>query len=455
MKPLKPNIFVSSTVYDLPNERAAAKKAIEQLQAIPVMSEYTMNAVDKPSVQACVDAVSNSDFYILILGARYGWVLENGISITELEYDTAFKNGIPIFVFNTPYEKEDNQEKFAKKVGSQRFWKNVKDAFELQDEIIKSYNQYIEEQKYEKFSSTELLTSNLVEISFPKTLFIADLDINRNEVIEKSWETEFKLKKKDSDYKVAKAAISQKGYTPWSDFVLHENKMITFHDLGNYDVPLGEIVDGGTIEEINTVDFYSVNKDYLNVFKRLLRFCLQRKLYHLGIKQKGKGLYAYIPDKDNNEKREIEWFGKVSATRTVFQLNRDKKNPDKIWNGKHFAFRAQFHLLNEKWYASFTPDWYISYDGYKESYYGNKQVSYLKKVEKNPHVLNHLRFIISQLTKHLQTNLFESNFDYQILKFNKLEKIEAYPKIKEDDWFKNESESAKRLLNEKILSLDL
>lgn len=455
MKPLKPNIFVSSTVYDLPNERAAAKRAIEHLQAVPVMSEYTMNAVDKPSVQACVDAVSSSDFYILILGARYGWVLDNGISITELEYDTAYKNGIPIFVFNTPYEKEEAQNQFASKVGSHRFWKNVNDAFELQEEIIKSYNQYIEEQKYEKFSATENLTSNLVEITFPNTLYIANLDIDRDEVIESSWETDFKLKKRDSDYKVAKAAISQEGYAPWSDFVLHENKLITFHDLGNHNVPFGVIIDEGTIEEIDTSDFYSINDDYLNVFKRLLRYCLQRKLFHLGIRPKGKGLYAYIPDKQNNEKREVEWFGKVSATRTVFQLNRDKKNPEKIWNGKHFAFKAHFHFINEKWYASFTPDWFISFDGYKESFYGYKQVSYLKKVEKNPHVLNHLRFIVSQLTKPLQTNLFETNHDYQILKFKKLEVVEAYPKINENDWYRNESESAKKLLNEQIQSLDL
>ena len=29
MKPLKPRIFISSTVYDLPNEREAAKRAVE------------------------------------------------------------------------------------------------------------------------------------------------------------------------------------------------------------------------------------------------------------------------------------------------------------------------------------------------------------------------------------------------------------------------------------------
>jgi len=91
MQYLKPEIFISSTVKDLPNERAAAKSAVEKVNGNPIMSEYTMNAVDKPSVQACIDEVKKADFYVLILGERYGWELENGISITELEFDTAYK----------------------------------------------------------------------------------------------------------------------------------------------------------------------------------------------------------------------------------------------------------------------------------------------------------------------------------------------------------------------------
>ena len=84
MKPLKPKIFVSSTVKDLPYEREAAKRAIESIPAIPIMSDYTMNAVDKPSIQACIDEVKKSDFYILIIGGRYGWelVLRSGIELT-------------------------------------------------------------------------------------------------------------------------------------------------------------------------------------------------------------------------------------------------------------------------------------------------------------------------------------------------------------------------------------
>jgi hypothetical protein len=54
------------------------------------MSEFTMNAVNKSSVDACIDEVKKADFYILILGRRYGWELDNRISITELEYATAY-----------------------------------------------------------------------------------------------------------------------------------------------------------------------------------------------------------------------------------------------------------------------------------------------------------------------------------------------------------------------------
>ena len=115
MQNLKPNIFISSTVKDLPNEREAAKRAVEKLPANPIMSEFTMNTVNKPSVNACIDEVKKADFYILILGGRYGRELENGISITELEYDIAYKENKPIFVYNTIYEKEPKQAKFQKK----------------------------------------------------------------------------------------------------------------------------------------------------------------------------------------------------------------------------------------------------------------------------------------------------------------------------------------------------
>jgi len=448
MKHLKPKIFISSTVKDLPNEREAAKRAIEKIPAIPIMSEYTMNAVDKPSVQACVDEVKKSDFYVLILGGRYGWELENGISITELEYDTAFKEGIPIFVFNTNYKKENKQQKFANKAGSQRFWKTVTDVSQLESEILKSYEQYVEEKHYEKHNATEPLYSNLVEMEFPTELFQADLNIDRNSIIEASWETGFRLKKNAHQAKVVKSAIFQQEMIPTSDWVLHENKLVTFHDLNDTNNPLSSVIDPGTVTPLNCEDFYNINDDYLRVFKFLLRKCFERKLHHMGIKLKGKGIYAFIPDKDYFDKRKVKWHSKKDATRTVFELKRQKKNPDKIAYGKHFALKVNFHLINDKWYASIIPEWFISYDGYRESFYGYQQLSYLKRNERNAQVFNHLKFIVHQLTSVVQTSLFSENFNYKFLKFKKLEKVEAFPKIDEDSWYNHESSNLQELLED-------
>ena len=449
MKPLKPRIFVSSTVKDLPNEREAAKRAIESIPAIPIMSEYTMNAMDKPSVQACIDEVKNSDFYVLILGGRYGWELENGISITELEYDTAFKEKKPIFVFNTNYEKEEKQEKFATKTGSQRFWKVVKDAIELNEEIIKSYNQYVQEQQYEKYTSTELLFSNLLEISFPQRLYRASLDIDRDAIIEASWDTEFKLKKNTVQAKVVKAAIYQQGLIPTSDWVLHENTLLTFHDLHDSQNPLYSVIDPGTIDSDPCEDFYEIDDDHLRVFKHLLRRCLDRKLHHMGIKPKGNGIYAYSPDEEHFDKRKVKWHGRKDATRTVFEVKRKKKDPEKIYYCKHFAFKANFHVFDNQWFASFTPEWFISYDGYKESFYGYQQISWLKRNERNAHVFNHLKFIGHQLTADVQTSFLSDHFVYKFLGFKKLQRLTAYPKIDEKSWFMNESERAQKLLKAK------
>jgi hypothetical protein len=439
MKHLKPNIFISSTVKDLPNEREAAKRAVEKLLANPVMSEFTMNAVNKPSVDACIDEVKKADFYILILGGKYGWELENGISITELEYDTAYKENKPIFVYNTAYEKEPKQAKFAEKAGSQRFWKVVKNAFELEEEIEKSYKQYIEEQNYEKSQSTEIVYSNLLSVEFPETLYRAELNIVRKEIIQGSKTTGKWLKKNATQFEIVISAIHQKELNVPSDWVLFENSIISFHNLGERSFGLSQLVDLGTVEEYNSCDFYSTSDDNLNVFKNLLRKCLSRKLYHLGIKwYKEDKLYVYIPVNELDTRVE-KWKGKVEATRTVFDVKRQKKNPEKISYCKHLALRTNFFLFDEQWFMSIKPEWFISFDGKKKSRYGFEQISFLKRNERNAQVFSHLRFIVYQLTTQKQETLFEQPFNYKFLQFKKLITTNAYPALRDKSWLNNEN----------------
>lgn len=441
---------------DLPNERAAAKRAVEKVVGKPVMSEFTMNAVDKPSVQACIDAVKKSDFYILILGARYGWELENGISITELEFDTAYKEKKPIFVFNTKTEKEEKQQRFAEKVRNQRFWKEVENAFELEEEIIKSYNQFVEEQNYEKQSSTEIIWSNLLEIEFPKRIWRAQLNIDRQEVIKNSKGFGKWLKKNATTFDVIISAFKQLNINPPGDWVIFENNIITFHDLSDSNFNLTKIIDLGTVESYSSDEFYETNDDYNRVFKTLLKKCLSRKLHHMNVRYySDKGMYVYMPENEYLKKRQERWQGKNEATRTVFEAKMNKKEITKIFYCKHFAFKANFYDFEDKWYIAISPEWFITYDGKTESFYGHKQISYLKKKERNNQVYSHLRFITHQLNKNLVDDLFSTNFDYKFLSFKNLESVNAFPALNDDTWFQNENNTIKELVSDEGFTLKL
>src|ERR1041385_4533483 len=98
------------------------------------MAEFTMAAVSKDSLSACLDNVRSSDIYVLVLGGKFGWQPDGKESITELEYNAAIQSKLPIIVFNTTYKKEDLQKAFEGKVESKYFRKTVTDAFELRSE---------------------------------------------------------------------------------------------------------------------------------------------------------------------------------------------------------------------------------------------------------------------------------------------------------------------------------
>ncbi len=91
-------IFVSSTFRDLQGERQAALDAILELGHFPAGMEIFPAANATP--WALIDAmISESDYYILIIGGMYGSTDEEGISYTEREYELACAKGVPVLAF--------------------------------------------------------------------------------------------------------------------------------------------------------------------------------------------------------------------------------------------------------------------------------------------------------------------------------------------------------------------
>jgi hypothetical protein len=97
-----PAVFVSPTFYDLKQIRADLRDFITTLGLIPVISEYGSFPIDPtiPTVENCLKVVDeNADIFVLMIGARYGTIKDQGKSVTNMEYLKAGAKGIPIYVF--------------------------------------------------------------------------------------------------------------------------------------------------------------------------------------------------------------------------------------------------------------------------------------------------------------------------------------------------------------------
>ena len=92
-------IFVSSTKEDLVPYREAVESVLIGMEQIPLGMEYFVSSPDSP-IDVCLSTVRRSQLYIVIVGMRYGSIEEgSGKSFTELEYDEAVKNKIPVLAF--------------------------------------------------------------------------------------------------------------------------------------------------------------------------------------------------------------------------------------------------------------------------------------------------------------------------------------------------------------------
>lgn len=95
----KYQVFVSSTYQDLIEERQKVIEALISKNCFPVGMEY-FPAANEEQFAVIKKLIDRCDYYILILGGRYGSIEPNtGKSYTQLEYEYALENNIPIAAF--------------------------------------------------------------------------------------------------------------------------------------------------------------------------------------------------------------------------------------------------------------------------------------------------------------------------------------------------------------------
>lgn len=95
----KYQVFVSSTYKDLQKERQEVMQALLELDCIPVGMEL-FPAADDDQWTLIKGLISDCDYYVLIVAGRYGSIdKRTGESYTQMEYEFAVEQGIPVISF--------------------------------------------------------------------------------------------------------------------------------------------------------------------------------------------------------------------------------------------------------------------------------------------------------------------------------------------------------------------
>ncbi len=153
----KYQVFVSSTYIDLIEERNQVSRAILDTGCIPAGMEQ-FPAFDEEQFNYIKRIIDYCDYYVLIIGGRYGSMDTTGTSYTEKEYDYAVSKGINILAFihsnpdGLPPNKKEVDKKvverlnaFRRKVSTGRMCKMWHDTSELHGQVAISLMKTIQE----------------------------------------------------------------------------------------------------------------------------------------------------------------------------------------------------------------------------------------------------------------------------------------------------------------------
>jgi len=118
-------VFISSTYTDLQAERAKVFQTLMEMDCIPSGMEL-FPAADEEQWEFIKRVIEDCDYYLLIIGGRYGSLTPDGISYTEMEYDYAVSRGLKVIALihgspeNLPVSKSEVSPEKAERLSSFR-----------------------------------------------------------------------------------------------------------------------------------------------------------------------------------------------------------------------------------------------------------------------------------------------------------------------------------------------
>lgn len=293
-------VFVSSTYSDLIEERSSIMQTLMKMDCIPAGMEH-FPAADEEQWTFIKKIIDYSDYYLLIVGGRYGSLDSDGISFTEKEYDYAVSKNIKVIAllhknpeslsFQNSEQNPESRvklEKFIEKVKTKRlvdFWES---ASELPGKVALSIMSaqtmfpaigWIRADKVTNESALEELNQLRKE---NKGLIEINSDLNKK-ISEKKLSTEFKDSLADIDSEFSFAYIqtitlrgSGKDCTDiktatltWKEIFSHVSPMMaTYINANNISQAIADLAATNSIEtrgryrSINKQDFFTMSLQF-------------------------------------------------------------------------------------------------------------------------------------------------------------------------------------------------
>ena len=275
----------------------------------------------------------------------------------------------------------------------------------------------------------EGVSLNLIQLFFPSRLYVAD-------VLPEILKRPEGLSGRKSARDILRHHGRTIGRTLPSDYCVHADKLITFHDLNDDRSPWSWAIDLGTVVELAPREFFAIDDAQERVFRALLRYALQVKLYRQHVHwQFEEGLFAFMPINESDMTRHIAWKGLKHSERLVYERRLNKKDPSKTFYQKHFAFRADFYHLDQQWYVSLTPDWYFSFGpDFKPSRFAAEHISWLKRQENNAAVEKHFRFLVSWIREQDASDMFAQQTPGPTVTVGDSLSLTGLPALPDDEW---------------------
>ena len=197
----KYQIFISSTYTDLIEERKYVQDVITKMEHFPVGMEI-FSASSTKQWDIIKRTIDLSDYYILIIGYRYGSEMEDGISYTEREFLYAKEQGVPIIAFIKEEGlsvKEKDIELLPKGKKLQCFIEKVKEDREIEwwktkeelgnKVLLSLHKEFIQNERYGWIRND-------------KNMFKYDNEYQNKETIKDHYSVSYVKKRKDIDRKL-------------------------------------------------------------------------------------------------------------------------------------------------------------------------------------------------------------------------------------------------------------